>query len=199
MIFSRLITFSVLAMLLGGLALEAAAEEKTKPKDHLLTIAGGKLSITASGQWTVKKPAVRIIEHEFAVSAAKGDAAGGRMLMMSAGGSIEANLARWFGQFSQPDGKRTKDRAKVTKLKIAGYEVRIVDVSGTYNDRRGPFAPAVKRADYRMLAAIVTVGKKPGARANHYFIKFYGPKKTIAANEKAFTEMIKSLKASPKG
>ena len=182
--------------IMAGLVLEAAAEEKTKSKDYLLTIAGGKLSITVSGRWTAKKPAVRIIEHELSVPKAKGDAADGRILMMSAGGSIEANLSRWFGQFSQPDGKSTKDRAKVTKTEVAGHEVRIVDISGTYNDRRGPFAPAVKRADYRMLAAIVSVGKKQGAPAGNYFIKFYGPKKTVAANEKAFTAMIESLKTA---
>ena len=83
----------------------------------------------------------------------------------------------------------------MTKTEIAGHEVRLVDVSGTYNDRRGPFAPAVKRPDYRMLAAIVSIGKKEGAPASNYFIKFYGPKKTVAANEKAFTAMIESLKA----
>lgn len=191
----RFSTIAVLAALFGGTVLDAAAEDQTTPKDHLLTIAGGKLSMTASGHWKVKKPGVRIIEHELAVPAAEGDTVDGRMLMMTAGGSIEANLARWFGQFSQPDGKSTKDRAKVTKMEIAGHEVRVVDISGTYNDRRGPFAPAVKRADYRMLAAIVSVGKKNAAAASNYYIKFYGPKKTVAANEKAFTAMIKSLKA----
>jgi hypothetical protein len=185
--------FIVLAALIGSLTIEAAAEEK---KDHVLTIAGGKLSITASGQWTVKKPAVRIIEHELVVPKSEGDVADGRMLMMSAGGSIEANLTRWFSQFSQPDGKKTKDRAIVSKLEVAGRTIHIVDVSGTYSDRRGPFAPAVKRADYRMLAAIVSGGKKDGAAAGNYYIKFYGPKKTVAANEKAFTAMIESLKVA---
>ena len=188
----RLAALTVLAALLGGPALEAAAEEK---KDHRLIIAGGKLSILVSGRWTVKKPAVSIIQHELSVPKVDGDVADGRVLMMSAGGSIEANLSRWFGQFSQADGKSTKDRAKVTNREVAGYEVRVVDISGTYNDRRGRFAPAVKRPGYRMLAAIVSVGKGKGAAASNYYIKFYGPKKTVAANEKAFMAMIQSLKA----
>src|SRR5574341_2055418 len=33
------------------------------------------------------------------------------------GGSVEANLDRWYGQFEQPDGSSTRERAKVSKSK----------------------------------------------------------------------------------
>jgi hypothetical protein len=39
-----------------------------------------------------------------------------------------------------------------------------------------------------MLAAIIETGG-----AGNYFLKFYGPEKTVAANEKAFLEMVKGL------
>ena len=44
------------------------------------------------------------------------------------------------------------------------------------------------RDDYRMLAAIIET-----KAAGNYFVKFYGPKATIAENEKAFQELLLSL------
>ena len=57
------------------------------------------------------------------------------------------------------------------KIKVAGEEVHLVDLSGTFKDQRGPMAPAVERPKYRMLAAIIAA--EP---AGNYFIKFYGPR-----------------------
>jgi hypothetical protein len=150
--------------------------------------ADGHLAMKAPAQWKRKQPLTSIVEHEFAVPAAKGDAADGRLTLMAAGGGVEANLERWYGQFTQPDGGSTSDRAKVKELKVAGQDVHLVDISGTFKDQRGPAAPAVERPKYRMLGAIL-----PTANAGTYFIKFYGPERTIAENEKAFLTMIESL------
>jgi hypothetical protein len=49
-------------------------------------------------------------------------------------------------------------------------------------------APAVERPDYRMLAAILAT-----KNAGTFYIKLYGPKKTIADNEAAFVKMIEGL------
>ena len=62
------------------------------------------------------------------------------MTIMGAGGSVEANIDRWIGQFTQPDGSDTKKAAKIEQKKIGGQEVHLVDVAGTYKDQRGPFA-----------------------------------------------------------
>ena len=107
---------------------------------------------------------------------------------MAAGGSVEANIDRWYGQFTQPDGGNTRDRAKVQKIKVGGEEIHLVDLSGTFKDQRGPMAPAVERPKYRMLAAIIAT-----KNAGSYFIKFYGPERTVADNEKAFVGMIEGL------
>ena len=60
------------------------------------------------------------------------DTEDGRLTIMGAGGSIEANIDRWYGQFKQPDGSSTKDKAKVSKSKVAGQTVHMVDISGTF-------------------------------------------------------------------
>ena len=62
------------------------------------TIKMGKLTMIAPKDWVRKDPKFRIIAHEFAAPAAKEDKAGGRMTVMSSGGTIEMNIARWYGQ-----------------------------------------------------------------------------------------------------
>ena len=146
-----------------------------------MKLAEGKLIIRVADSWKRVKPRVRIIDHEFSIPAVEGDSQAGRMTVMGAGGSIDANVARWMGQFTQPDGKNTAARTKLEKKTIAGQEVHFVDISGTFDDKRGPFAPGVKRSKYRMLSAIILTKKR-----GNYFVKCYGPEKTMAKNEKAF-------------
>jgi hypothetical protein len=157
--------------------------------DDRHTMELGKLKMTAPKDWNPKEPAVRIIAYEFAAPAAKEDKADGRMTVMSAGGSVEDNIERWYTQFTQEDGGDTKKRAKTEKIRVAGHTVHLVDISGTYKDQRGPMAPAVSRKDYRMLAAIVET------KEGNFFVKLYGPQRTIAQHEKAFREMIEGIKA----
>jgi hypothetical protein len=181
---------SFLFILVAGLALavNSPAGADDKPAGEKIALADGKLELTAPAAWERKEPSVRIIEHEFAVPAVEGDEEAGRLTIMGAGGSVEANIQRWIGQFEQPDGAATKDRTKTEKLTIDGQTVHMVDITGTYKDQRGPFAPAVVREDYRMLAAIIATEK-----SGQYFVKLYGPKKTIAANEKAFRAFVETL------
>ena len=71
---------------------------------------------------------------------------------------------------------------------MAGEDVHLVDISGTFKDQRGPAAPAVERPKYRMLAAIVATKS-----AGQYFIKFYGPERTVTEHEKGFLSMIDGM------
>jgi hypothetical protein len=155
---------------------------------------GGKLSLVAPKEWTKKKPAINFIEYEFAIPKADGDENDGRVTVMGAGGSIEQNVERWVGQFQSADGKAlAKDKAKIEKTKIGGLEVHVIDLSGTYKDSAGgPFAggKTTLRENYRMLGAIIVGGEE-----GNYFIKAYGPKKTMDDSEKGFMTMIEGLKS----
>ena len=176
----RATTASVVVSL-ALLGMYAAASSAAEPA--VVSLSDGKLVMTAPESWKKVTPRVRIIEYEFSVPAAEGDKNAGRVTIMGAGGAVDANIKRWLGQFS----RTTKH--EVTKETIAGQEVHLLDIIGTYNDRRGPFAPGVKRENYEMLAAIIVTEK-----AGKYFVKFYGPQKTVDANKKAFRAMIDSLK-----
>ena len=168
-------------------ATSAAAEEK--PADRGFAIGEGKVTFTAAGGWKKVQPKSRIVEAEFEVPAAKGDAAPGRLTAMGAGGDVEANIARWAGQFVAPAGAEVKPQ--IDKLTVDGAEVHVVSLSGTYKDTPGgPFAGGkpVLRENYQMLGAICVT------KAGNYFLKLYGPKATIAENEKNFRAMVESMK-----
>ncbi len=160
-------------------------------EDVFYEIAEGAYSMPVPAGWTKKQPRVRIIEAEFEAKAAEGDELPGRATVMGAGGSIEDNINRWCGQFIQPDGTSTREKAKVRNTTSGGCDVVIVDVTGTYEDKPGPFVPGkgVERPNYRMIAAIIQTKK-----AGNYFVKFYGPAKTVAMHEANFNKMIEGLK-----
>lgn len=175
-------------LLLALTPLLALAEDKPaedKPAGGAFTIGEGKLALKAPEAWKKVQPKSRIIEAEFEIPAAKDDALPGRLTAMGAGGTVEANIERWAGQFAG------SVKPKVEKKTIAGSEVHLVDLVGTYKDTPGgPFAggKTTLRDDYRMLGAIVVTKD-----AGNYFLKLYGPKATIGENEKAFSELIESL------
>lgn len=106
------------------------------------------------------------------------------------GGSVTANIERWKGQFTQ-GGKPAP--ARVHQRRIHGLAVTTIDTSGDYSGMGGPLAasPTVK-AGYRLLVAIVE-----GPQGN-VFLKFTGPLKTMAANQRQFEQLLDSFeKQSP--
>jgi hypothetical protein len=156
-----------------------AAEDEAERR----TMKLGKLTMVAPKDWVQKKAV--FVTYDFSAPAAKEDTVDGRMTVMSAGGSVDENISRWYSQFTQEDGGSTKKRAKTEKTKVAGYPAHVVDLSGTYTDLR---KPGVEFKDYRMLAAIIET------KEGNLFIKFVGPKRTVARHEKAFRQMLEDAK-----
>lgn len=194
----------VVAVVAVGLpAVPASAQApatEAGPETRVFTIADRGFSLQAPAGWQRVQPKSGIVETEFAIpsegAAADGTPAQpGRMTVMGAGGTVQANIDRWYGQFVQPDGSETKTKATTKKLDLAGCKVTLVDIPGTYKDSPGPFAGgrAVERPDYRMLAAIVETPD----RGNH-FLKFYGPAKTVAAHADGFRTMVEGMVAAGK-
>jgi len=107
------------------------------------------------------------------------------------GGSVQANIDRWEGQFKAPGGKPAA--AKVNKIIIHGLAVTTIDVAGEYSGMAGPTATApVAVSGYRLLGAIV---ESPGGNV---FIKFTGAAKTMAANQPKFQQLLESFEKTGK-
>jgi hypothetical protein len=187
----------VVASLLVAVALASAAAttraQGVAEDVRAFALAGGALSLEAPTGWKRVQPKSGIVETEFSIPAEEGDAQPGRMTVMGAGGGVQANVDRWYGQFTQPDGSATKDKASTKTLKLAGCTVTLVDVAGTYKDTPGgPFAggKTIDRPEYRMLAAIV---EPEDTNKGSYFLKFYGPAKTVAKHSDGFRTMIEGM------
>lgn len=183
----------LVALVVALVALVAAPVQAWQAGDDALTytIAEQGFSLAAPEGWKRVQPKSSIVETEFSIPSEGEGLQPGRMTVMGAGGSVQANVDRWYGQFAQPDGSDTKSKATAKKIKLAGCDVTIVDISGTYKDApAGPFAggKAVDRPDYRMLAAIVETPDR-----GNYFLKFYGPGKTVAKHADGFRAMVEGL------
>lgn len=106
------------------------------------------------------------------------------------GGSVQSNLDRWIGQFSQPDGKSSQEAASITKVKSGAIPVTKLDLRGNY---AGGMAPMMGQSpkpleDQRLLGAIAE-----GPEGSVFF-KLIGPSKTVASAESAFNDLVASIK-----
>lgn len=151
--------------------------------------SGAGIKWTAPASW--KSEADRPMRlATYTIAAATGDPEGGECIVsyfgQGQGGSTEANLDRWSGQFLQADGKPSKN-AKIEKKTVHGLKVSTIDVAGTYTGMGGPRAQGAPKAGYRLLGAVVE-----GPQGTVFF-KFTGPAKTVAQNQSQFDKLIASL------
>ena len=101
------------------------------------------------------------------------------------GGTIEANMDRWIGQYSLPDGRDPATAAIRYDRQVAGYPAHVVTLYGIYNESVRPMSKEkVARENYRLVAIIV---EAPGGNV---FFKLTGPDKTAKIMIEAFIAMI---------
>ncbi len=98
------------------------------------------------------------------------------------GGSIDANIDRWVGQFEHAAGvdRGTKE--------VNGMKVTTVKIAGSYLAPSGPMMmPSGKKDNYRLVGAIVE-----GPQGSVFF-KFTGPEKTVVSSAGEFDALVESL------
>jgi hypothetical protein len=107
----------------------------------------------------------------------------------SEGGTVSANVDRWFNQFDQEDGRPTREVAESETIEVDSMQVTIVRASGAYNAAAGPMAP---RADVRPGYALIgAIAEGPQGAV---FFKFTGPEATVRAEEARFIAMVESIR-----
>ena len=155
----------------------------------MLAESAGGLQWTTPEGWK-NQGALPMRVATYAVAPSAGDKTGGECAVFyfgsGQGGSIDANLERWKGQFQGPGGKPAA--AQIAKRSLHGLSMTTIDTSGEYSGMSGPMAGSSQVAPgYRLLGAIVE-----GPRGN-VFVKFTGPAKTIAANQQKFEQLLGSF------
>ena len=157
--------YALAPILLAAASVAQADESATRT----IEVAGG-MSLDVPSEWKSVKPGSMILEHELSIAAPEGvEAAPARLTMMAAGGSVDANLARWIGQFQGTEGGADRDAAEIDKTEVAGLKATVLDHSGVFLEGR-PFGPKTPREGYRLLGAIVETSPR-----SSYFLKLVGP------------------------
>jgi len=154
--------------------------------------AAASLAFDTPPGWVSKAPSSSSRVAEFTLPRADGDAEDADVTVFFFPGmssNVQANLDRWIGQFAQPDGSATKDRAKTSTLEAHGLAITLLDVTGTFVAEVSPgSADHFNKPGFRMLAAVV---ETPGGP---YFVKLTGPGRTVAKWLDSFQAFLKSLR-----
>ncbi len=109
------------------------------------------------------------------------------------GGSIDANITRWLGQFQQPDGSDTASKAKRESETFNTVPVTTIEVTGSFAGGMAmPGAPAPGAiADAMLLGAIASGPQGP------VFFKLTGPRAAVERARDGFRALLESLRVDP--
>ncbi len=121
------------------LALGAVAADKGD-KGTVVELDG--LRSMAPAAWKEEEPSNRMRFGQFRLPKKGDDKYDAELVIFKGlGGSAKANVDRWKGLFTPPEGKTIDDVAKVVEIKIGGHDATYLDVRGTYLMKTRPFDP----------------------------------------------------------
>lgn len=133
------------------------------------------LSFQVPARWMEETSSSEMRKAQYRVPRVDGDPEDGEcvwFMFPGTGGTVEANLQRWYGQFAQPDGGSTEQLAEVDRFQVGPLSLTLVDVTGTYSG--GMMAAGGPKENFRMVAGIVETADAP------WFLKCTGPEGTMA-------------------
>ena len=140
-------------------------------------VAGRNFKVPA--EWKAEQPASRMRKAQYKVGEAE-------LVVFffgkGVGGSVEANVGRWLGQFKEP---KEKLGTKKKEQKLTGAKITTVTAAGTYMSGP-PFGAKVPKAGYAMRAAIIEFEGGP------VFIKMTGPRDAVGQTSDAFDKLVRS-------
>jgi hypothetical protein len=177
---------------------QPAAPAETAPEPAATTPArvamaprAGELRFEPQPGWMVETPKSSMRKAQYRMPG-EGGAADASLVVYhfgpGGGGGVEANLARWAGQFEQSDCSDSRAAMKSSKRTIDGLAVTEVDLAGTYVAETSPGSGEhVREEGWRMLAAIVEASE--GA----YYAKLVGPAATVSRWEKSYGSFLDAV------
>lgn len=158
------------------------------------TVAGVTFTPPTDAGWLEERVTSRMRAAQYRVPRAEGDAEDAQLVVFHFGsnaGSVEDNLDRWFQQLEQPDGRSTREAAKIGRRELGGLVLHEVEVSGTYVAETMPGSgERVNKPGSRLLGAIIETPSGP------FFVKLVGPDATVAAARAGFKAFVESFQAT---
>jgi hypothetical protein len=180
----------------GMAAPAAAAPPKGPPRE--ITPTGKRreeqaeeLAFEVPEEWETQKVGSPMRKAQFVVPGPGGDAEMVVFRFAGGAGGVDANIARWKGQFKPPEGKGIDDITAKREFEAGGLKVTMIDITGHYAapDRPGS-TTMIDESDYRMLASIVE------GSGDAFFFKLLGPAKTVDLWATSFEDGLKAAKKS---
>jgi hypothetical protein len=145
--------------------------------------------------WTVPKvwtpgPGSAMRVATYRVPRAPGDKEDGEVAVFyfgpGQGGSVDANVERWFAQMDPEPGTKKPSRSRI---EVGAIPVTLCSAEGIYSGGMvAGGASAGKKTGFALTGAIAE-GKQ-----GEVFFKMTGPKKTVARAQREFDALVKSLK-----
>ena len=187
----------LLTAMLTGCAGDNPAETESAPGP---AVSAGPAPASAAGlrfeapaTWISEAPSSSMRLAQYRLPGLEGDPEDAELAVFyfgGQGGSVQANVDRWIGQFSNPDGSPVTD-PRVSQRDANGIPLTIVDVRGTYHQSQGPMmAQTTAKENYRMLAAVAE-----GPNGSSFF-KLTGPQPTVDHFEESFNSFLNTLRTS---
>ncbi len=150
----------------------------------------GGISVVVPAGWTVGTPSSSMRLAEYTLPHGDGESTLAVFRFgPGQGGSVEANIDRWIGQFQQPDGSDARTRAQTWKEQISGMPVHLLDISGTYSVGAMSGRSGQPEERYRMVGAIAE------ANSGMFVFKLTGPQASIETWKASFMGYIQSIQA----
>ena len=153
--------------------------------------SGAGLEFEAPSTWISETPSSSMRLAQYRLPRLEGDPEDAELAVFyfgGQGGSVQANVDRWIGQFSNPDGSPITD-PQVSERDVNGIPLTVVDVRGTYHQAQGPMmAQTTAKENYRMLAAVAEGPDGPS------FFKLTGPRPTVDHFEESFNSLLDTLR-----
>ena len=143
----------------------------------------GDLSVIVPEAWRSVTPSSSMRLAEFQIPGVEGSGAANLAVFRGNMGSVDDNVTRWLGQFTQQEG--TPRRWELVVGDPGGISVTMVDVSGTFSGSMGRGGP---QPHQRMVGAIVDGGEA------YYYLKLLGPESTVAHWAGDFEGFVNSIR-----
>lgn len=166
----------------------AMAAPAATPAPVFAVTSGGGLSWAVAKSWT-PGPSSSMRLATYYLPAAAGDTDRPELAVFwfgpTQGGSIDANVARWFSQIVSGPGDPKPTRSLT---RIGTIPVTLVTAAGTYSAGTGMGAAAPPKN------GIVLRGAMAEGPNGNVFFKLTGPRRSVAAAAKDFDALVSSLK-----
>src|SRR5687768_17443978 len=112
-------SLAALLVLLAAVGNASPGQSKPEPQDTAgEKVEAGDLILTAPAKWERVKAASPIIMAEFKLPRAEGDDVDGRLTVMAAGGTIDANVDRWRAQFGGKPTAEVRSEIKIGEVMV---------------------------------------------------------------------------------